>query len=98
MSSPDWETLKEKLVLEIQRSLDYYESQMGHRQITEMVIAPREADTQRIAETLAEEMAVKVTAMDLSANLATNLASNVEFNSSLQQSCMCAIGTALRLK
>lgn len=94
MESEDWESLKEKLVLEIQRSLDYYESQMGQSQISTMIIAPRESDTQQMAETLDAAMEVRVTALDL----ASNLQSSEQYAPELYQSCMSVIGAALRSK
>ena len=38
MQSADWEMLKDRLVLEIQRSLDYYESQMGKSPINKIIL------------------------------------------------------------
>jgi MSHA biogenesis protein MshI len=48
MQSAEWDTLKERLVLEIQRSLDYFESQMGQGEVTQIVIAHRQKDTRGI--------------------------------------------------
>src|SRR5690606_2176594 len=36
--SREWDSLRERLVLEIQRSLDYFESQMGQGQIARLLV------------------------------------------------------------
>lgn len=92
MDSPDWESQRDRLVLEIQRSLDYYESQMAQQPISQMVLAPRVGDTQRMAESLSEVMSVKVSVLDYASRL--DHAEGIE--PLLQQSCMVAIGAALR--
>ena len=46
MQSSEWGDLLERLVLEIQRSLDYYESQMGQRQINRVVCYSTLADSE----------------------------------------------------
>jgi len=94
MESEDWDSLKEKLVLEIQRSLDYYESQMGQSQISQLIIAPRESDTQQMVETLDAAMGVSVSALDLP----SNLENSEQYAPELYQSCMSVIGAALRSK
>ena len=92
MDSPDWESLRDRLVLEIQRSLDYYESQMAQNPISQMVLAPRVTDTQQMADSLSEVMAVKVSVLDYASRL--DHADGIEPEQ--QQSCMVAIGAALR--
>lgn len=92
MQSAEWSTVKDRLVLEIQRSLDYYESQMGRNRITRVVIAQRQKDTGGMAETLNELLAADVSSL----NLATEMESEVELTPETQQICMAAIGTTLR--
>ncbi|MES3007225.1 MAG: hypothetical protein V4751_05585 [Pseudomonadota bacterium] len=92
MDSPDWESLRDRLVLEIQRSLDYYESQMAQNPISQMVLAPRVLDSQQMVDSLNEVMAVKVSLLDYASRL--DHAEGIE--PQLQQSCMVAIGAALR--
>ena len=92
MASPDWESLRDRLVLEIQRSLDYYESQMAQNPISQVVLAPRVADTQQMADSLSEVMAVKISVLDYASRL--DHAEGIEPQQ--QQSCMVAIGAALR--
>ena len=92
VSSNDWHTTKERLSLEVQRSLDYYESQMGQVTIPRILIAPRKQDSREVAEQLNTELAVNVEYM----NLAEKLASHVELSLGVQHTCLLAIGGALR--
>lgn len=92
MQSPAWEGLKDRLVLEIQRSLDYYESQMGCSQITRIVLAERPDDSGDIAAELDGMLAAKVANF----SLADELDSAVELTPELQQSAFAAIGATLR--
>lgn len=92
MQSPDWENLKDRLALEIQRSLDYYESQMNKGQVTNIVIAQRQSDTEQITQVLDEMLSAQVSSFDLG----NMLGSDVELTSELQQICATAIGATLR--
>lgn len=92
MDTADWGAVKERLVLEIQRSLDYYESQMGQSQISRVLIAPRGEDTQAMAAELNEAMAVRVETMDLGAMLRLR----APLSPDQERDCLPAIGGALR--
>jgi MSHA biogenesis protein MshI len=92
LSKGDWENVKDRLVLEIQRSLDYYESQMGQGHINRMLVAPRKQDSEALQRELDMAMGVKVEIMDLK----KVLTSDVELTLELQQSCLMALGGALR--
>ncbi len=92
MQSDDWPSLRDRLVLEIQRSLDYYESQMGKGQINRILIGPRQLDGEAMAEALNELLAAQVSPF----NLADYLQSDVAFNSVLQQQALTAVGATLR--
>jgi MSHA biogenesis protein MshI len=92
LDSGEWDNVKDRLVLEIQRSLDYYESQMGQGHITRVLVAPRKHDAAILEEQLNGAMSVKVEMM----NLVGKLASEVELPLALQQGCLFAIGGALR--
>lgn len=92
MQAADWEMLKDRLVLEIQRSLDYYESQMGKSPINKIVLAPRQHDSAAMAETLNGLLAADVSVLDL----ASVLDSKPELTSEIQQTCLPAIGATLR--
>ncbi|MEQ8955009.1 MAG: hypothetical protein RL120_12835, partial [Gammaproteobacteria bacterium] len=92
LQSADWGSLKDRLVLEIQRSLDYYESQMNKGQINRIVIAPRRNDSRDMARSLDEALAQQVTAL----NLGDTLQSDVPLTPELQQVGLTAIGATLR--
>ncbi|MFM1897489.1 MAG: hypothetical protein RLZZ385_2563 [Pseudomonadota bacterium] len=92
MTSPDWDSLRDRLVLEIQRSLDYFESQMGQPQITQIMLAPRATDGKAMAEALNAQLTVHVSPFDLK----QYLKSKVDLTAELQQSCLAAIGATLR--
>jgi MSHA biogenesis protein MshI len=92
MQSADWATLKDRLVLEIQRSLDYYESQMGRPQINRIVLAQRQTDSAELTAELDQLLAAKVSSLDL----AESLDSEEELTSEFQQLGLTAIGATLR--
>ncbi len=92
MQSLEWNNLKDKLVLEIQRSLDYFESQMSKGQITRIVIAQRQQDTDAMCAALNDALTAKVTSL----NLAEHIDSEFELTSDLQQHSAYAIGATLR--
>ena len=92
MQSPEWETLKDRLVLEIQRSLDYYESQMGKGQITKMIILQRQHDTEAMVSALDQLLSAQVTSI----NLADKIEFEAEISTELLQICMAPIGACLR--
>ncbi len=92
MRSADWDGVRERLVLEIQRSLDYFESQMGQSQVARLVIAPREEGADTLVKQLNDAMAVRVESMDLGGRLKSP--QPIPF--ALQQSGLFAIGGALR--
>lgn len=94
LRSHEWDTVKDRLVLEIQRSLDYYESQMGQGHINRVIVAPRRQDSDALKAELDQAMGVKVEVM----NLRGKLTSDVELSYELQQSCLMAIGGALRVE
>lgn len=88
----EWVAIRERLVMEIQRSLDYYQSQMGQSLVPRILIAPRENDGDGLIQELGMALAVKVESLDL----ANCLDCQVDLTRALQQTCMLAIGGALR--
>jgi MSHA biogenesis protein MshI len=69
MQSIEWESLKDRLVLEIQRSLDYYESQMGQIPINRIVIAQRQYDGAALAAELNDMLSAQVSVLSLTDHL-----------------------------
>lgn len=92
IDTPDWESVKERLTLEIQRSLDYFESQMGQGQIPRLLLAPRGGDGEALAAELDGAMPVRVESMNLSGKLEADEPLPVE----TQYACLSALGGALR--
>lgn len=92
MQSAEWENLKDRLVLEIQRSLDYYESQMGQSGIGRIVIAQRQHDSATMAESLNSMLAAEVSVL----NLAEHIDGEKDLTTEDQQIGMAAIAATLR--
>jgi MSHA biogenesis protein MshI len=92
LNSADWDNIRERLVLEIQRSLDYYESQLGKPAIPKVLLAPRQSDSEALAGQLNSVMSVHVECMDIS----KSLDSMEDLPLELQEKCLMAIGGALR--
>lgn len=92
MKAHDWEMLKDRLILEIQRSLDYYESQMGKSPINKIIIAPRQHDSVEMAASLNEMLNGAVSFIDL----AEFIQGDVELTAEQQQIFLPVIGATLR--
>lgn len=92
MQSAEWESVKDRLILEIQRSLDYYESQMGKGQITKIVIYQRQHDTEAMVAALDSMLAAQVSAFSFE----DVLEFDTEISSEVLQICMAPIGACLR--
>jgi MSHA biogenesis protein MshI len=72
MKSENWPDLRDRLVLELQRSLDYYESQIGKGQITSLRLAPRQFDGDAMSKELNERLQAKVEYFNLASYLQMN--------------------------
>lgn len=81
------------IVLEIQRSLDYYESHYGKAAIGNLVLAPLENNIPNLNDQLTQNLGVAVRNLDL--NNIVNSKINIE--PEIQAKCFNAIGAALRL-
>lgn len=91
MGTADWSMLRDRLVLEIQRSLDYYENQMGQMPVNELVIAPR-PDGDMLVKSLAEVLPVKVSMLEYD----LRLESAPDISAETKHACLFAVGAALR--
>ncbi|MEX0740075.1 MAG: hypothetical protein WD071_12100 [Pseudohongiella sp.] len=89
----DWESLRDRLALEIQRSLDYYESQMGQNPISKILMAPRQSDTDTMTTSLTDALAAPIDVF----NFADRLPSSDSISAELKGACMMVIGAALRI-
>lgn len=88
----DWEMVRDRLALEIQRSLDYFESQMGQNPVSQIMIAPRLKDTESMMNSLGEALAAPVGVLDYS----LELTSPDSITAEMKGGCMMSIGAALR--
>ena len=80
-----------KIVLETQRSLDYYESYFDNGPITELVLAPG-SNIGGLADSLHEELGLTISSLDLNGMFETRTA----MSTAEQSDCLLAIGAALR--
>ena len=82
----------EKIVLEIQRSLDYYESHYGKATIGNLILAPMETELKDLNTTLEQSLGVVVRSLNLNEIIDTT--KNID--NEIQSKCFSAIGAALR--
>ena len=84
----------ETIMLEVQRSFDYYESNFGQTPIKNLIIGPLAAPQAELAEYAASHLGLKARGLDLN----TVLQSRTPLDLTLQANCISAIGAALRLE
>ena len=95
MSSQQQQALEQVLdmiVLEVQRSLDYYESHFSKPSINSLVIAPMGRDISNITQYLAKALGLQVRVFDFNNFLDTP----EPISDDMQEKCFFAIGAALR--
>jgi len=80
------------LALELQRSLDYYESFYDQPSITDLVLAPADARTRKLAATLASETSLQVEVFD--PEQLFRIADDIEIDT--RWNGLIALGAALR--
>jgi MSHA biogenesis protein MshI len=80
------------VVLELQRSLDYYERSFDQPPITKLVVAPFGPRAKSLAIELARETGFDVSTLDLNSLLTCSAPRSPE----LQSQCLLAVGAALR--
>jgi len=90
--SPQTQQALDKIVLEMQRSLDYYESHFAQPPITSLVIAPMEQEVAGVLPYLSANLGIAVSMLDLNSVLNTN----EPISNKLQSQCLLSIGAALR--
>ncbi len=80
------------ILLELQRSLDYYERQFDQPPITRLVISPAGPLADALAENLSGETGFDVSVLDLN----TALSCSTPVAVATQNACLLAVGAALR--
>jgi len=89
---PEQQHLLDTIVLEVQRSLDYYESHFSKPSINSLVIAPIGHNISMMTNYLADALGLQVRVLDFNDVLDTADLMSDE----MQAKCFFAIGTALR--
>ena len=84
----------ETIMLEVQRSFDYYESNFGQAPIKNLIIGPLAEPQDELADYAASHLGVKARALDLN----TVVNSRTPLDSALQANCISTIGAALRVE
>lgn len=91
-SFQDTNELFDRIALEVQRSLDYYDSHFRQAPITTLALAPLPRQVPGLEEYLKANLSVSVKAMDLTKLMECE----VELKPELQSSCLTVLGAALR--
>lgn len=86
------ESRLDRIIVEIQRSLDYYETHFLQPAITNVVVTPLPDHLAGAAEYLAEQLGIAVRCMDINAMIDVDPPLSPE----TQSRCLLAIGAALR--
>ena len=89
---PQTQQALDRVVLEVQRSLDYYESHFAQPPITSLVIAPMEQEIPGLLPYLAANLGMATSMLDI--NNVVDISEPM--TSSMQSHCLLAIGAALR--
>lgn len=82
----------DSIIIEIQRSLDYYESHFAQPQVTSLVLTPLPREVPGIAEYISENLEIPTRILDVE----TLLDTQEEIDNIVQSRCLLAIGAALR--
>ncbi len=90
--SPDLQRAMDQIVLEVQRSLDYYESHFGLAPINSLIIAPLAIEVPGLVKYIESQLGVQVRLLDIS----TILDWQEPVDRYRQAVCWSAIGAALR--
>ena len=85
------QTVMDDMLLEIQRSLDFYYSQLGKGAIRSFMVAPTRLEHHDIENYLTENLGLNVNSVDLNTLFDTGIA----LSGKVQQQCFAAVGAAL---
>jgi MSHA biogenesis protein MshI len=83
----------EAVVLDLQRSMDYYESQIGKPPCQKVIVLPQQNHDTAMMATLLNNIGVEVTTFDINELITSDSDISIE----TQQHCLVAISGALRL-
>lgn len=82
------------LALELQRSLDYYESHYDQTAITDLILAPNDSRSEQLVGKLQSETSLRIGVLDL----ASVLDGADSLDRHLSGDCLLALGAALRME
>ncbi len=82
----------DNIIIEVQRSMDFYESHFSQPQVTSLVMTPIGKEIPGITEYLSEQLQIPARMLDVNELIDVD----EPISSSVQSRCMLAIGTALR--
>ena len=80
------------IIIEIQRSLDYYESHFALPQVSSLVVTPLPRELPRVGEYISEQLGIPSRMLDINHLIDTQ----EPVDAALQSRCLLAIGAALR--
>ena len=80
------------IIVEVQRSLDYYESHFSNSQIASIVLTPLPRQLDGVTEYISEQLGIPARILDV--NSLIDVSENID--QQLQSECILAIGAALR--
>jgi MSHA biogenesis protein MshI len=82
----------DSIIVEVQRSLDYYESHFSKPQVSSIVITPLPVEIEGVAEYISSQLEIPARMLDVN----TLIDVRQPVNHQLQSNCILAIGAALR--
>lgn len=82
----------DKLALEIQRSLDYYESQLGKGSVDHILLMPLRYEMPELIEAFSSRLPVPIKIMDINQLMQVD----IKFDKDSMVFCLAALGAALR--
>lgn len=92
LSAEDLEATLDTIIVEIQRSLDYYESHFSQPAVSHVIISPVPDEVDNFAEYLNRQLDMQVREMDLNQLIDVP----EQMDRSKQADCLLAVGAALR--
>ena len=82
----------DNIIVEVQRSLDYYDSHFSLTPVTSLVLTPLPGEMPSVAQYISDQLDISTRILDIH----TLVDSDLSLGSELQYQCLLAIGAALR--
>ena len=92
MDDDDCQRWLDTIVIEVQRSMDFYESHFSQPQVSSLVLTPLGKEIPGVTEYLTEQLQIPARILDVNELIDTP----EKISSEIQSRCLLAIGTALR--